>query len=81
MPHRHRQSQAFRRIPAQGAPADGNQKPLSLVLCDIDFFKRFNDTWGHQTGDPIIRFVAGCLTRHSDDAHLVARYSGGNLAL
>lgn len=56
--------------------ADGNQKPLSLVLCDIDFFKRLNDTWGHQTGDQIIRFVAGCLTRHSDDAHLVARYGG-----
>jgi diguanylate cyclase len=50
--------------------------PLSLVLCDIDFFKRFNDTWGHQTGDQIIRFVAGCLTRHTDDHHLVCRYGG-----
>jgi diguanylate cyclase len=31
---------------------------LCLVMCDIDHFKRFNDTWGHQTGDQIIRFVA-----------------------
>ncbi|MBO6798246.1 MAG: GGDEF domain-containing protein [Maricaulis sp.] len=56
--------------------SDTAKKPLSLVLCDIDFFKRFNDTWGHQTGDQIIRFVAGCLTRHSADSHLVARYGG-----
>lgn len=56
--------------------ADSTNEPMSLVLCDIDFFKRFNDTWGHQTGDQIIRFVAGCLTRHSMDNHLVARYGG-----
>ncbi|MHA6288461.1 GGDEF domain-containing protein [Maricaulis sp. CAU 1757] len=56
--------------------AENTGKPLSLVLCDIDHFKRFNDTWGHQTGDQIIRFVAGCLTRHAADDHLVARYGG-----
>ncbi|SDM58655.1 GGDEF domain-containing protein [Maricaulis salignorans] len=56
--------------------ADTHGTPLSLVLCDIDFFKRFNDTWGHQTGDQIIRFVAGCLTRHAPESHIVARYGG-----
>ncbi|WP_417475897.1 diguanylate cyclase [Maricaulis sp.] len=56
--------------------ADTQGTPLSLVLCDIDFFKRFNDTWGHQTGDQIIRFVAGCLTRHAPESHVVARYGG-----
>ncbi|WP_417481434.1 GGDEF domain-containing protein [Maricaulis sp.] len=56
--------------------ADTTGTPLSLVLCDIDFFKRFNDTWGHQTGDQIIRFVAGCLTRHAPESHVVARYGG-----
>ncbi len=56
--------------------ADTGGTPLSLVLCDIDFFKRFNDTWGHQTGDQIIRFVAGCLTRHAPESHIVARYGG-----
>ncbi|WP_417480110.1 GGDEF domain-containing protein [Maricaulis maris] len=56
--------------------ADTKKQPLSLILCDIDFFKRFNDTWGHQTGDQIIRFVAGCLTRHAGENHLVARYGG-----
>lgn len=61
--------------------ADNNGTPLSLVLCDIDFFKRFNDTWGHQTGDQIIRFVAGCLTRHAPDTHVVARYGGEEFAI
>ncbi len=50
--------------------------PLSLMMIDIDHFKRFNDTWGHQTGDQIIRFVANVLKRLSDEGHLVARYGG-----
>ena len=61
--------------------AENTGKPLSLALCDIDFFKRFNDTWGHQTGDQIIRFVAGCLTRHSAEHHVVARYGGEEFAI
>lgn len=54
---------------------------FSLILCDIDHFKRFNDTWGHQTGDQIIRFVAACLSRFSKDHHLVARYGGEEFAV
>lgn len=56
--------------------ADMKGEPFSLILCDIDHFKRFNDTWGHQTGDQIIRFVAACLSRFSKDYHVVARYGG-----
>lgn len=56
-------------------------EPFSLILCDIDHFKRFNDTWGHQTGDQIIRFVAACLSRYSDEHHLVARYGGEEFAV
>ena len=50
--------------------------PLSLAICDIDFFKNFNDTWGHQTGDQVIRFVASTLDRLALKDHLVARYGG-----
>ena len=56
--------------------ADTKGEPFSLILCDIDFFKRFNDTWGHQTGDQVIRFVAACLSRFSREHHVVARYGG-----
>jgi diguanylate cyclase len=56
--------------------ADTKSEPFSLILCDIDHFKRFNDTWGHQTGDQIIRFVAACLSRFAGENHVVARYGG-----
>ena len=61
--------------------AEREEQPLSLILCDIDNFKRFNDTWGHQTGDQIIRFVASCLQRNSAKHHLVARYGGEEFAI
>ncbi|MEE2524839.1 GGDEF domain-containing protein [Hyphobacterium sp. HN65] len=61
--------------------ADTNNDAMCLILCDIDYFKRFNDTWGHQTGDQIIRFVAGCMTRNASDHHTVARYGGEEFAV
>lgn len=54
---------------------------LCLILCDIDHFKTFNDTWGHQTGDQVIRFVAGSLGAHALPDHLVARYGGEEFAI
>lgn len=61
--------------------ADLQGDKFCLVLCDIDHFKRFNDTWGHQTGDQLIRFVAACLSRFSRDGHVVARYGGEEFAI
>lgn len=61
--------------------AEANHGPLCLMLCDIDHFKRFNDTWGHQTGDQIIRFIASCLQKQARAEHLVARYGGEEFAM
>lgn len=61
--------------------ASVEQSDFSLILCDIDHFKRFNDTWGHQTGDQVIRFVAACLSRFSKEHHTVARYGGEEFAI
>ena len=55
--------------------------PLTLALCDIDFFKKFNDSWGHQTGDQVIRFVAGTLDHLKLKDQLVARYGGEEFAI
>ena len=55
--------------------------PLSLCICDIDHFKTFNDRWGHQTGDQVIRFVAATLERLALKDHLVARYGGEEFAI
>ena len=51
--------------------------PLSVIMCDIDYFKRYNDTYGHQAGDDCLKRVAGTIAdtaRRSSD--LVARYGG-----
>lgn len=57
-------------------------KPLSLILCDIDCFKIYNDTYGHQLGDQCLQQVAksiAAILPHPQD--LVARYGGEELAI
>src|SRR3712207_1895943 len=56
-------------------------KPLTLALIDIDHFKSFNDTWGHQTGDQVLRYVAGVIGRMSEAPRFAARYGGEEFAI
>jgi diguanylate cyclase len=51
-------------------------RPVSLLMCDIDRFKNFNDTWGHQTGDQVLRLVANCLSENVKGRDTAARYGG-----
>ena len=52
------------------------QLPCSLIICDIDHFKRVNDTYGHQAGDDVLTGFAALLRRHCRPGDLVARYGG-----
>ncbi|ESQ84335.1 diguanylate cyclase [Asticcacaulis sp. AC466] len=54
---------------------------LTLAVIDIDHFKRFNDTWGHQTGDQVLRYVASVLARIGRPPRLAARYGGEEFGL
>ena len=49
---------------------------LALILIDIDFFKNFNDRYGHQTGDAILKQVAQVFQKVTRDTDLMARYGG-----
>ena len=60
---------------------DKNNNPLSIIMADIDFFKKINDRWGHQTGDQVICYVAGVLSREAPIGGLVARLGGEEFAI
>jgi diguanylate cyclase (GGDEF)-like protein len=62
--------------------AKRNHSPLSIVMLDIDYFKQFNDTYGHQSGDFCLQRVANVIkaTLHRP-ADLVARYGGEEFAI
>ena len=50
--------------------------PLSLLMLDIDHFKAFNDSWGHDTGDDVLRLVARMLIRNIKGQDLASRFGG-----
>lgn len=55
--------------------------PLSLLVCDIDHFKRINDDLGHATGDEVIAFLGGLLTELKRGSDLAFRYGGEEFVL
>ena len=70
--HRHFQAkmeEEFRR-------ARRYSKPLAYMMTDIDHFKKFNDTWGHQVGDMVLREVARIVRDNARDTDVAARYGG-----
>ena len=56
-------------------------KSFSLIMIDIDFFKKFNDTYGHQSGDAVLRQVAQILKRNVRSTDVVCRYGGEEMSI
>ena len=62
--------------------AQRSKKPLSLLLCDVDCFKLYNDEFGHQAGDLCLKKVAAVLTEQlKRPADMAARYGGEEFAV
>jgi diguanylate cyclase (GGDEF)-like protein len=63
------------------ARSERNGEQLTLLMVDVDHFKRFNDTHGHQEGDNVLRGVAAALREASREFDVVARYGGEEFAV
>lgn len=58
-----------------------DQQPFSLCIIDIDYFKKVNDTFGHQTGDYVLEKLASILKIHTRKEETIARYGGEEFVL
>ncbi|HET7771875.1 MAG TPA: sensor domain-containing diguanylate cyclase [Chloroflexota bacterium] len=63
------------------AEADRHNQPLSLVLVDVDHFKKVNDSWGHEAGDAVLKHVARILQEAVRAVDVCARYGGEEMAI
>ncbi len=55
--------------------------PLSLIMADVDYFKKINDTYGHSTGDGFLKGVAKCIKENTRETDIAARYGGEEFSI
>lgn len=58
-----------------------NQRSLGIIMIDVDYFKRFNDSFGHEVGDALLQELANLLQRHSRTCDIACRYGGEEFML
>jgi len=75
--HRHFYNQLAREV----RRAQRYKRPLTLLMLDLDYFKSFNDRFGHLAGDQVLREVAEVLRRNARDVDILARYGGEEFAI
>ncbi|HEY3950746.1 GGDEF domain-containing protein [Phenylobacterium sp.] len=69
------------RLDAACELADVDGKGVTLAIIDIDHFKGFNDAWGHQIGDQVLRYVSSVIGRMGATPRMAARYGGEEFAI
>lgn len=68
-------------LPKQIVQSARREGPMSALMIDIDHFKRFNDSFGHETGDRVLVAFARCLSRTVRGSDVVVRYGGEEFAI
>lgn len=68
-------------LDSEVAFARDSSTPLCLFMVDIDNFKDFNDTYGHQIGDAVLKLVASDMAERVKESHIVALYGGEEFAV
>jgi diguanylate cyclase len=63
------------------ATSGQSAKPLTLLMCDVDHFKEFNDTWGHPLGDDVLRLISVTMKQLTKGQDIPARYGGDEFAI
>jgi diguanylate cyclase (GGDEF)-like protein len=58
-----------------------NQSPLSVIMLDVDFFKQYNDTYGHLFGDTVLQTLVGTIRSHIKNSDFIGRWGGEEFAI
>ncbi len=66
----------YNRLPEEISRITRYKTPLSIILFDVDFFKKFNDTYGHDAGDYILKNLAQVVRNHIRGIDMLIRYGG-----
>jgi diguanylate cyclase (GGDEF)-like protein len=61
--------------------AERAKLPVAVIMLDVDHFKRFNDTYGHDAGDAVLRSLAGLMQKHARGGDILCRYGGEEFAM
>ena len=77
--YNHRYFQEQMKLNVENSKRYGNE--FSMIILDIDFFKKFNDTYGHQSGDAVLRQVAQTLKRSVRATDIECRYGGEEMSI
>ena len=77
--YNHRYFQEQMKSNVENSKRYGNE--FSMIILDIDFFKKFNDTYGHQSGDAVLRQVAQTLKKSVRATDIACRYGGEEMSI